>query len=256
MSRVCLVFKNWPTFLVKVGLSYFGLAHGDLVVVIRKGPRIICRNNTESWLPIFEIFVEDVYRLGNIDQSATSSLCVVDVGGHIGCFTLAIASRFPNSEIFVYEPSRTTYEILVRNGELNGFSGRMRTFEAAVGSRAGRETFYEAGDVSCGSSLIQIPGGVESIVDVVAFDAVVTEAGEHINILKIDCEGGEYDIVLNSDRVSWGAIDTVLLEYHVVANHNIGEIETRLSELGFELRWKQVMSSPGNGMAAFAKMNL
>jgi FkbM family methyltransferase len=225
------------------------------VVVIRKGPRIICRNNTESWLPIFEIFVEDVYRLGNIDQSATSSLCVVDVGGHIGCFTLAIASRFPNSEIFVYEPSRTTYEILVRNGELNGFSGRMRTFEAAVGSHAGRETFYEAGDVSCGSSLIQIPGGVESIVDVVDFDAVVARAGEHIDILKIDCEGGEYDIVLNSDRVSWRAIDTVLLEYHAVPNHNIEEIETRLGELGLALRWKQVMSSPGIGMAAFARTN-
>jgi hypothetical protein len=61
VMQVCRVFKNWPTFLFKVGLSYFGLAHGDLVVAIRQGPKIICRNNTESWLPIFEIFVEDVY---------------------------------------------------------------------------------------------------------------------------------------------------------------------------------------------------
>lgn len=253
VAGVCRAFKNWPTFLMKVGLSYFGLARGNLMVVVRHGPSIVCRNNTESWLPIFEIFVEDVYRLSESPEERNSPLCIVDIGGHVGCFTLAVATRFPNAIVQVYEPSQVTYQYLCTNVYLNGLTSRVGAVEAAVATHAGREHFYEAGDASCGSSLFQAVGSTESMVDVVDFNVVMAEVGHRIDILKIDCEGGEYDIILNSDRDSWRQVQKLLLEYHPVPGHSFMEVEARLVKFGFELYWRKDTATPGIGMAAFVR---
>ena len=58
-------------------------------------------------------------------------------------------------------------------------------------------------------------------------------------LVKMDCEGMEYDIVLGSDRHLWDTVRCVLLEHHVVAGHSWEEILSRFEEYGFQCEWHE-----------------
>lgn len=53
--------------------------------------------------------------------------------------------------------------------------------------------------------------------------------------MKLDCEGAEYGIVLDSRRESWEGVRHVVLEYHPVAGHSWAELERRFNDLGLEV---------------------
>ena len=53
---------------------------------------------------------------------------------------------------------------------------------------------------------------------------------EHVDLLKLDCEGGEYDIFTNSSRDVLDKMDNIWMEYHLGRG---AEIESILSHSGF-----------------------
>jgi len=58
-----------------------------------------------------------------------------------------------------------------------------------------------------------VKGDVEEIVETVTIDQLVNIYGE-IDLLKIDIEGAEYDIILNTDVSVFGQINNIFLECH------------------------------------------
>lgn len=251
--NVINTFQNWPSFLFKVGLYYFGLARGDLAITIKEGPRIVCWNNPESWFPVFEVFIDDVYRLDERLEKKNSFLQIIDIGGHIGSFTVAVATHFPNATVYVYEPAHLSYQYLIQNISNNNLSSRVNAVEAAVGMHDGRELFYEAGEASCGASLSPTAGGRKQMVKVVSFDVIMEEFKTCVDILKIDCEGEEYNIILNSKNSSWEKVQTLLLEYHPIQGHTFLELDHRLRELGFIMKWQEDTPVQGIGLAYFTR---
>lgn len=256
ITSVVPVVDNWLAFLFRILLSYFGLMRGDLTVRLNSGTVVNCRNNTESWLPIYEVFVQDVYHLNDRTEKAEAVLNVVDIGGHVGAFTLAIAERFQKASVYVYEPSPAAYACLKKNVLANQVGKRVRTVEAAVAMKSGRAIFHEAGDASCGSSLFPLAKSVVTPVDVMSFDDVIRNVAARVDILKIDCEGGEYDIVLQSDDSTWRDVGSVLVEYHPMGAYSFHTIEERLNQLGFGTLWREESSSPGIGMLAFGREDI
>lgn len=61
------------------------------------------------------------------------------------------------------------------------------------------------------------------------------------SLVKIDCEGGEYDILLNTPAAAFARIDEMRLEYH---EGPVSQLRARLARLGFaEVRF----SDDGDG---------
>ena len=60
-------------------------------------------------------------------------------------------------------------------------------------------------------------------------------AGPSVALLKIDCEGGEYDILehLTSDAAS--AVSQVSMEVHQVPGRSVDSIPQLLAALGFDV---------------------
>ena len=123
---------------------------------------------------------------------------VVDVGAHIGLYTLALAGRVrPGGTVTAFEPDPDTFQWLRRHIQLNGLKDRIRAVNAAVGSENG--TAYFSGDRDCQNQIM--PEGVDGArqVPVVTLDS---EFENHrIGILKIDVEGFEEGVLVGAEAL-------------------------------------------------------
>jgi FkbM family methyltransferase len=158
----------------------------------------------------------------------------LDIGAHIGVFSLTVLELFPDALVFAYEPAPSSFPFLVQNIELNGAQERVRAEREAVTDRNGTVDLFTDDSASSVSSLgLPRPGHRKAPVRSVAFDDIVRRCPQQIDFMKIDCEGGEYDIILGASPDSWQGVRYLALEYHPLPGHSWEELDHRLSEFGF-----------------------
>ena len=103
---------------------------------------------------------------------------VVDVGAHVGAFSYYVADRKP-SKIYAFEPSKIRFETLKKN---------LSNFDAVLVNKAIADF---NGTITDG---LEFDTMVEDL-SAVTFDRVIEKLDlTRIDFLKLDCEGGEYDI--------------------------------------------------------------
>jgi FkbM family methyltransferase len=145
-----------------------------------------------------------------------SGAVVVDIGMHVGAFG-HLALSCGAAELHGFEPEATNYACAARN--LAPFAGQTHLRSCAVwrsDADAPALHFFRSTDAANagGGTLIWETDG--PLVDTVRFDDViedVTRSGRRrVNLVKIDCEGAEFPILLTSRRL--GDIDRIVGEYH------------------------------------------
>jgi FkbM family methyltransferase len=184
---------------------------------------------------LIEVFGGDVYRLGVDDIGPTP--VVVDVGAHVGSFTLAVLERYPGAACFAFEPAPVAFRLLEANMARNG--QRVELHAKAVAHESGSAVLL-VNDASAMNRLAwEDERTVDSrtlIVPVVSFADVVSDVGGRIDLLKLDCEGAEYDIVERSPSSVWDSVQNIVMEVHARAGHGHDTLSAALSRNGFENR--------------------
>jgi FkbM family methyltransferase len=170
------------------------------------------RSDTNDVVIYTNVVTRNEYRI----PEDVSGAVVIDIGLHVGAFSYLALSRGA-IEVHGFEPELSNYSCAVQN--LAPFGARAHLHNRAVwrsdiavpALRFWRST---DGANAGGGTLIWDADG--PLVDVVSFDEVVeaiSEAGRRrIDLLKIDCEGAEFPILLTSSRL--GDIDRIVGEYH------------------------------------------
>jgi len=139
---------------------------------------------------------------------------VVDIGGHIGCFTIACMQRGAARAI-VAEAEAENHEYLLKN--IKPYGDRVVALHKAVwrSDRPDGEVLFHTGYTDGGTN----SGGgrvfekVGQPVHTVGLDTLLRDLDE-VEVLKIDCEGSEFPILYTSrllDRVR-----RIVGEYHHV----------------------------------------
>jgi hypothetical protein len=74
-------------------------------------------------------------------------------------------------------------------------------------------------------------------VEAVSFvDVFKSLAGKTIELIKLDCEGSEYDIVAQIDREMAGSIRALTFEIHNIDKlHNLGSMVEKMHSLGYQV---------------------
>src|SRR4051794_25822771 len=211
------VFSNWPTLLARMALERGGPRPSVLRFKTRLGFTIDCPNSPGARGPIYEAFADDGYRLAwFLRDVPRGPMRVIDMGAHVGSFTCQIAQRYPEAEIESLEPAAVTAGFLRRNVAQNGFAPRVTVIEAAVAARSGTATF--SADEVGGSSTNQLatagPPGPTTTVRTIGFDEVLHRLDKPVDLVKIDCEGAEYELIGGSSPESWSTVSRVVLEHH------------------------------------------
>ena len=174
---------------------------------------------------------------------------VVDIGANVGMFALWAAPQAVNGRVIAVEPTGAI-ECLQQNVRHNGLQN-VQCLKAAVGQENGEMEFVEYP----GFSLVTHRAGfrltlrnrcwirlfrsrpVRSRVACVSLKRVIDDFRlDTVNFLKIDCEGGEYDIVRGLPPAYWERIERVAMEFHELApEQDHRELVELLDSQGFRV---------------------
>lgn len=224
-------FENWAPLLREMARPSAGA--GTLTFRTRTGQAISCPNRPGARVPVYEVYAEDCYRLAaTLGPLRDEPITVLDIGAHVGAFTCRLAQLAPKARIHCYEASETTAAYLRRNVADNDLADRVSVTAAAV---AGEEGFVRFSDNGAGSALNGRAVADEGIpVPATTFDAIVAEVGSP-ELVKIDCEGGEYDLVFASSPHSWAAVQRVVLEFHPDPEHGWPQLRDWFAAAGMQV---------------------
>lgn len=130
-----------------------------------------------------DIFVNEEY------ESEAVPNRILDLGGNIGLSATWFALRYPNAQIWVYEPGPDAFQVLIKN--ISSFP-KITAICAAVGDKDGTLPFYVDPKRSIASSLYPNGKSIRRIeVPCITLEQAVAAHGP-IDLLKIDTEGAEY----------------------------------------------------------------
>ena len=166
---------------------------------------------------------------------------VVDIGGGIGDYTIFAAYGRPNAQVLAFEPFPESFQLLRENLDLNQIDN-VEIFSQAVSSQEGTLQF---GSPSSDPLSMQTahgllaPAGHALQVPAVSLASIINgPAGGRIDLLKLDCEGAEYDILLNSTPAVLEKIDRIVMEYHNgLTPFSHDDLVKHLTENGYQVEW-------------------
>jgi FkbM family methyltransferase len=198
----------------------------DLLVETRNGYRIHLSGDEDDIVTLLVVMGRKDY--GHVPKGGV----VIDVGAHLGAFTLCALMQGAG-KVYSYEPDPSLQQVLLKNVLENGFNERVEIQEAAViGSGPGEVVFYQEGNASGRLDPYEGETGGISVKALTLSEIVLANQIQHVDMLKLDCEGSEYGIVFDTPREVWDRIGRVALEYH---KGQPDQIRQRFRELGFRL---------------------
>lgn len=208
-------------------------SHKDGVLACFNGLKIYVESSEESFI-LKEVFVEKDYNL-----LSNENFVVFDIGMNIGISSLFFALNQKVTQIYSFEPVVTTYNQALYNLELNPtYSGKIEAFHFGLGgsSRLEKVLYNSQAKGNCGirldSSLVIDRNNAKEI-EITIKDAseilpglMAKHSGQKV-VLKIDCEGAEYEIVQKlNDTNLLKDIDVLLIEWHDKGSEILEDILT------------------------------
>ncbi len=125
-------------------------------------------------------------------QSIKSGDVVVDIGASVGPFTYSVLSKNPKI-VYSIEPSKDLFTSLVKNTSKFCTSNPVIYINKAISNGS---------DVKVFSGNENVYGGIEDFEYVPFREFVNDYQISEIDFLKMDCEGGEYD-VFTDENIDW-----------------------------------------------------
>lgn len=154
-----------------------------------------------------EVVRHDIYRTREMPVPET----VLDVGANIGAFSALVRHRWPHAEVAAVEPDLENFRVLIENTR----EGHITPFLGAVTYGPERRTVHSvigAAALNQGMSYVDRPGWKREVLHdggvphierpclcITLADVVLAMGWDEIDVLKLDCEGGEFEILRSED---------------------------------------------------------
>jgi FkbM family methyltransferase len=266
-------FANWLALLGAIGVGRVRGCPPGLDMRARAGPNVRTPAGDRSWRTVVECFGCDNYHLASCHLPPAP--VVIDVGANIGAFALAVLALRPEARVAAYEASPLALATLRENVASNRSEGAVTVHHAAVTGLAEPPTvwLYEhIGDLCTSSLLDQGPvtaaqtGDADAAglstpkfraerteVPAVALSEILASEPQEVDLLKIDVEGAEYAILKATPLQLLGKVRRLVLEYHRVPGHDIGELAERLGQAGLCWERHERSTLPYQGMGWWVK---
>lgn len=189
-----------------------------------------------------EVLVEETYR-DVLPLLPRPGLRVVDIGANLGSFTIWLSQAAKVEEAFCFEPEPDSFRLLRFNLARNG-CGFAHALESAVGgqSRTARITLKED---SPGGTNIYSPATDRdltqgSAIQVVALSEWLGQTPGNFDLLKMDCEGSEWEISRRTRPSDLARFRAVVAEVHADPDGQqpVEQFGSLLEAAGFRtVRW-------------------
>lgn len=178
-----------------------------------------------------EIFKLREYRIAEPIISQTT-LPIFDVGAHAGFFTVYARALNPLAHIIALEPEPKNINALEQTIKNNSVQN-LTIIKGALAKESGKRELALSEDSH--NHRLKTNTSEKKIITVNAYNFAhfkqLTPQG--IGILKMDIEGGEYEIFPELTPADFAHIQSIVMEYHDLPEHKHQEIEQILRQNGF-----------------------
>lgn len=204
----------------------------------KEGHEFFCRDLMELWT-IKETIFEDVYRIKRF-QSKYKIETVIDIGGAFGDFDIFIQILAPYSTCYVFEPQQLSCDQLKKNIALNKLNEEQIIVSNTAVSNTDDKAFFTKNVSTNGLANGEMvffestEGSIE--INFSNFNHFLKEIDKEIDILKVDCEGGEYNIIPSIDLKYLKKIKFITMEWHEFSkDHDHRVIHKHLEQNNFDV---------------------
>lgn len=151
-----------------------------------------------------------VFRMNEYSFLPVEDKEVIDVGANIGDSSIYFARRGA-SNVIALEPDRISFDYALKNIMTNGFSETIDLIWA-------------------GCAPHDIPNSIDHS-EFLTLKTLVEKYCVHPKILKVDCEGCEYDLILNASSKDLERFTHIQIEYHF----GYQNLKIKLEKCGFDV---------------------
>lgn len=177
---------------------------------------VFLRAESNDFNTAFSALNEDEYQLRDRYLSGLA----LDIGGHIGTVTLALAVDNPDLRVIVVEPIPENLSLLRQNLEANGVEDRVQIVAGLVGPPGpGTIRYAFKGSEAAlhhafiGNSTFAVPEGEHQAMKTWSWSLEQLIGDQEVTFLKCDCEGGEYGL-LTEGRSRIPQFREIAMEWH------------------------------------------
>jgi len=153
---------------------------------------------------------------------------VIDVGGEVGDTALYFAIKGAK-KVIVIEPFPNNYEYLIKNINLNNFQDKIKPINAMVG-RENKKTTIVIPEEFIVRDAKECQGGFE--IEMITLSKLIERFNLKEALLKMDCEGCEYESILNENDETLKIFKRIQLEYH----YGYEKLKEKLERSGFNVK--------------------
>ncbi len=209
------ILKNLHNTLIIFALFYNHLLRHNSIVLIklRSGLNFQIRNLMDLWV-LAESCLNRVYP---VPDAFNQNSVIVDIGAAFGDYSIMMAKLYPKSKIYAFEPYSPSFDLLNINIKLNKLTNIV-TYNIAV-TPDGNDIYFDSNTLLPGNSQTTDKKSPNVIkIKSINFQEFIDNLKTPIDILKIDCEGYEYPILLSLNNSHFKKINNIVMEYHTF-NH-------------------------------------
>lgn len=198
--------------------------------------KVAYRKDTCDEYVISESFDNDIFFRGIPEYDVKENHVIIDVGAHIGTFSLLSASKAPKGKVYSIEACYDSFSYLKKNIELNK-ADNIECFNLALSDSKGTVKLYydiEAGN--WGHSITKQYSEKGEVVQSNTLSNFLSEnAIEKCDLLKFNCEGAEFRILMSTPDNILRKCDRMLVLYHLdlVEDYSIPKLISHLKKSGF-----------------------
>ena len=228
------IFSNWH-ILPKV---YYRTTEDEFAIFKTKsGLQIKIRVKSTDLMALVNVWIKNEYEIDSFSIKENDS--IIDIGGHIGLFSLLISQKSKNARVYSFEPIKDNFNLLNSNLELNNIKN-VFAYNLAVSKNLDEVNLFLSDDESAHSIISKESESirVKSISLQKIFDDNKIDT---CKLLKLDCEGAEYEIIDSLPNEYLDKIQNMTIEYHLADSKPdlVKNLIEKIKHSGFNIKTRQ-----------------
>jgi FkbM family methyltransferase len=231
-----VILKNGEKMELKFPLEVQAVANGfqdvfdvdsEILIIKKSGIPEVKLIGWQDNGDVFGVFFDEY-----LSEISFKGKNVIDIGANIADSVIYFAFKGAQ-KIIALEPMPTNYEIAKKNIELNNLGNKVELVLAGCGGKSGI--------MNCDVN----NKGIEAYIDeniqkenskqvpIITLEEILKKYNvTNSPILKMDCEGHEYEIILSASEKTLNDFSEILLEYH----YGYKNLKEKLEQCGFKVK--------------------
>lgn len=222
-----MTYKNWKEII----LARWG--RGIVIAKLRNGLKFKLRKMSSDYS-----ILNDIFTLRKYDKyfPIKRDFIVIDIGAHIGIFSVYAA--FKGAKVFSYEPEDENFKLLNENVRMNKLEDRVKAFKLGVYKKPGAKKMYLHPNLAGHSTFYSLVKSdlCKKVKFTTLRDIITANKIRFCDFLKINCEGSEYEIIMNLPNSTFRKIGYIALEYHKVEGYSYTDLLNLFQKIRFDVK--------------------